>query len=147
QKHGRADVMNAGLDVPFDLVEQIARAAIPQMMVRIDDWHRRIDRILAALCEPVFVDGEEDLLLHLGFADLDGHHSPLARGLLRARLRSSIAPIGSFTSSISLKRRTIYRASAGAKSQRLGCPELARVSRRIFTWVSSCIGVFPQARS
>jgi hypothetical protein len=51
------------------------------MMVRIDDRHRRIDRILAPLREPVFIDGEEDFLLHLGFANLDGHHFSLARGL------------------------------------------------------------------
>ena len=89
QVHRGADVMTACVDVLLDLVQQIARAAVPQMMVRIDDRHRRIDRILAPLGKPVFADGEENLLLHLGFADLDGHHSSLARTFLR-ELASSV---------------------------------------------------------
>jgi hypothetical protein len=43
------------------------------MMMRIDDRHRRIDRLLAMQRQPVLPELEQDLLLHLGLADLHAH--------------------------------------------------------------------------
>ena len=70
QEHGGANVVAAGIDIAFEFVKQVARPAIPEMMMRVDDRHRRFHCILAVQGEPIFVDGEEDFLLHLGFADL-----------------------------------------------------------------------------
>ncbi len=75
QEHRGADIMAAAVDVALDLVEQIARAAaIPQMMMRIDDRHRRIDRFLLVQRQPILVDLEKYLLLHLRLADIDAQN-------------------------------------------------------------------------
>ena len=52
-----ADVVAARIDVALVFIEQVTRAgAIPQMMMRIDDRHRRLDRLLAPLREPILAD-------------------------------------------------------------------------------------------
>jgi len=52
------------------------------MMMRIDDRHCRIDRLLAPQSEPILVDGEEDPFFGLGFTDLDVHALLPQRSLL-----------------------------------------------------------------
>jgi hypothetical protein len=51
-----ADIVAAEIDVALEFLKQIARGAIPQMMVRIDDRHRRIDRRLPPQGEPILAD-------------------------------------------------------------------------------------------
>jgi hypothetical protein len=67
--------MAAGVDIALDVMEEITRAApLPQMMVRIDDWHLWGDRLLAAFGEPTFVDCEQHLLFVFGLANFDAQH-------------------------------------------------------------------------
>jgi hypothetical protein len=73
QEDRSADVMTARVGVVLNLVQQIAQVAVLQMMVRIDDRHCRIDRIFTSLSEPVFVNGEGDLLFRFGLANLEIH--------------------------------------------------------------------------